>query len=91
MSKKDLIDAVAENADLTKEKAGVAVDAMLSYIEQTLKKGGEVSIPPLGKFKVTRRKEREGRNPLTKALIKIPASNVPKFTPSKTLKESMNS
>lgn len=91
MSKKDLIDAVAENADLTKEKAGVAVEAMLSFIEQTLKRGGEVSIPPLGKFKVAHRKAREGRNPATKQTIQIPASNVPKFTPSKTLKDSINS
>ena len=91
MSKKDLIDAVSESADLTKEKAGVVVDAVLSYIEQTLKKGEEVSIPPLGKFKVTRRKQREGRNPVTGQAITIPASNVPKFTPSKTLKDSVNS
>lgn len=91
MSKKELIDAVSEKADLTKEKASVAVEAMLAYIEGTLKKGGEVSIPPLGKFKVTRRKEREGINPLTKAPLKIPAANVPKFTPSKSLKESINS
>ncbi len=91
MSKKDLIDSVSEQADLTKEKAGVAVDAVLSYIEQTLKKGEEVSIPPLGKFKVAHRKARDGRNPVTGATIKIPASNVPKFTPSKTLKDSINS
>ncbi|MFM1816517.1 MAG: hypothetical protein RLZ98_3212 [Pseudomonadota bacterium] len=91
MSKKDLIDAVSEQADLTKEKAGIAVEAMLSYIEKTLKSGGEVSIPPLGKFKVAHRKERDGRNPITKQIMKIPASNVPKFTPSKTLKDSLNS
>lgn len=90
MSKKDLIDAVAEDAEITKEKAGVAVDAMIAYIEKTLKQGQEVSIPPLGKFKVSKRKERTGRNPSTGAEIKIPASNVPKFQPSKTLKDKVN-
>ena len=90
MSKKELIDAIAESADLTKDKAGVAVDAMIGYIEKTLKKGEEVAIPPLGKFKVTKRKARIGRNPATKQEIKIPAANVPKFQPSKSLKEMVN-
>jgi DNA-binding protein HU-beta len=90
MSKQDLIDAIAQHADLTKEKAGVAVNAMITYIEQTLQKGQEVSIPPLGKFKVTKRKARDGRNPTTGQTIKIPESNVPKFQPSKTLKDAVN-
>jgi DNA-binding protein HU-beta len=91
MSKKDLIDAVAEQTALTKEKAGDVIDAMISHIERALKKGDEVSIPPLGKFKITKRKARTGRNPSTGAEIKIPASNVPKFQPSKTLKDVVNS
>lgn len=90
MSKKDLIDAVAERAELTKDKAGVAVEAMIAHIEATLKKGEEVSIPPLGKFKVAKRAARDGRNPSTGATIKIPASNVPKFQPSKTLRDNIN-
>ena len=90
MSKQDLIDSIAEHAELSKEKAGVAVNAMISYIEKTLTKGEEVSIPPLGKFKITKRKAREGRNPTTGKSIQIPASNVPKFQPSKTLKLAVN-
>jgi DNA-binding protein HU-beta len=90
MSKQDLIDAIADSAELTKEKAGVAVNAMITYIEKTLQKGEEVSIPPLGKFKISKRKARDGRNPTTGATIKIPASNVPKFQPSKTLKDAVN-
>lgn len=90
MSKKDLIDAIAEGADLTKDKAGSAVDAMIKYIETTLKKGEEVSLPPLGKFKVAKRAARTGRNPATKKEIQIPATNVPKFQPSKTLKDAIN-
>ena len=90
MSKKDLIDAVAQNAELTKEKAGVAVDAVLEHIRSSMRKGEEVRIPDFGTFKVAARKAREGRNPATGATIKIPASRVPKFSPSKGLKEQLN-
>jgi nucleoid DNA-binding protein len=90
MSKKDLIDAIAAKAEITKEKASDAVEAMIAHIQEMLKEGKEVSVPPLGKFKVTRRKERTGRNPSTGKEIKIAASNVPKFQPSKTLKDNIN-
>lgn len=90
MSKKDLIDAVAKEAELTKEKAGVAVEAVLAHIKETMKKGEEVRIPDFGTFKVTKRKAREGRNPATGATIKIAESKVAKFTPSKGLKDLLN-
>jgi DNA-binding protein HU-beta len=90
MSKQEIIDAVAAAAEITKDKAAVAVNAMLSHIEKSLQKGEEVSVPPLGKFKISKRKARDGRNPTTGATIKIPASNVPKFQPSKTLKDAVN-
>lgn len=90
MSKKDLIDAMAAHADITKDKAGAALDAIVEHIEKTLKSGEEVNFAPLGKFKVTKRAAREGRNPLSGEKIKIPASNVPKFTPSKSLKDVLN-
>jgi DNA-binding protein HU-beta len=90
MSKKDLVDAVAEACDLTKEKAGHAVDAIIDHIKATMKKGDELRIPDFGTFKVAKRKAREGRNPSTGAAIKIPASKVAKFTPSKGLKDLLN-
>ncbi|CPR20907.1 HU, DNA-binding transcriptional regulator, beta subunit (modular protein) [Candidatus Filomicrobium marinum] len=90
MSKKDLIDAIAKECDLTKEKAGSAVDAMLSHIKSSMKKGEEVRIPDFGTFKVTKRAARDGRNPLTGETIKIKASKVAKFTPSKGLKDLLN-
>jgi len=90
MSKKELIDAIADHAEITKDKAGVALDAITGFIESQLKNGDEVSFPPLGKFKVTHREARDGRNPLSGEKIKIPASNVPKFTASKTLKDALN-
>ena len=71
--------------------AGVALDALTDYVAASLKKGDEVNFAPLGKFKVSARAAREGRNPMSGEKIKIPASNVPKFTPSKQLKEEVNS
>jgi DNA-binding protein HU-beta len=90
MSKKDLIDAVAKECELTKEKASAAVEAVLAHIKAAMKRGEEVRIPDFGTFKVAKRKAREGRNPATGATIKIPASTVPKFTPSKGLKDLVN-
>lgn len=90
MSKKDLIDAVARDTDLTKEKAGQAVEAALNHIKSTMKSGSEVRIPDFGTFKVAVRKAREGRNPMTGATLHIPETRVPKFTPAKGLKDSLN-
>lgn len=90
MSKKDLVDAVAAAADITKDKAAAAVDAVAAHIQSTLKAGGEVSFPPLGKFKVAAREARMGRNPATKEAIEIKASRSAKFQASKTLKDALN-
>ena len=90
MSKKDLIDAVARDCELTKEKAGSVVDAALAHIRSSLKDGNEVRIPDFGTFMVAARKAREGRNPATGMTIQIPASKVPKFTPAKGLKDALN-
>ncbi len=90
MSKQDLIEAVAKECEITKEKAKIAVDAVLEHIKESMKKGEDVRIPDFGTFKVTKRKAREGRNPATGKTIQIPASTVPKFTPAKGLKEALN-
>ena len=90
MSKKDLIDAVAKDAELTKDKATAAVEAMIKHIEATMKSGSEVRIPGFGTFKVGKRAARTGKTPLTKQPIQIPASNVPKFQAAKALKEALN-
>ena len=79
MSKKDLIDAVANTAELSKEKATEAVDAMVAHIQKAMQSGTEVRIPGFGVFKVSKRKERMGRNPATKQEITIPASIVPEI------------
>ena len=90
MSKQVLIDAVAEKCDMTKDKAKEAIDAVIHQIAHAMKGGGEIRIPDFGTFKVTKRKAREGRNPATGKTIQIAASNAPKFTPAKKLKELLN-
>jgi DNA-binding protein HU-beta len=90
MSKKDLIDAVAIAAELTKDKANVVVDAVINHIGETMKKGEEVRIPGFGTFKVANRKERKARNPQTGVEMMLKASRVPKFQASKALKDSLN-
>ena len=90
MSKKEMIDAVAEKTGITKENASKAIDALTAYIEKTLKADGEVTFAPLGKFKVSNREARMGRNPSTGEAVQIPAAKVAKFLPSKALKESLN-
>jgi DNA-binding protein HU-beta len=90
MSKKDLIDAVAEATELSKDKAGVAVEAVIKHIETTMKNGSEVRIPGFGTFKVSNRKARKARNPQTGVEMMLKASRVPKFTASKNLKDMLN-
>ena len=89
MSKKDLIEAVAVKTEMTREKAGVAVDAVIAHIEDSMKKGEEVRIPGFGTFKVANRKARMGINPKTGAKIKIKASKSVKFAAGKDLKSKL--
>ena len=90
MSKKDLIDVVAMATELTKDKAGLVVDALIKHIEKTIKNGEEVRIPGFGTFRVANRKARKGRNPQTGAEMTVNAARVPKFTASKHLKDMLN-
>ena len=90
MNKQDLISQIAESADISKQKAGVALDATLEAIRNSLKKGDDVRLIGFGTFSVANRAATEGRNPRTGEKIKIPASKQPKFKPGKELKEAVN-
>ena len=90
MNKSELIDLVAENADISKSAAGDAVDAVLDGITGSLKKGDPVTFVGFGTFSVSRRAARDGRNPRTGETIKIKASNQAKFKAGKALKDSLN-
>ncbi len=90
MTKSEFIDQVADRAGLTKKDAGEAVDAVLATIEDALKRGSDVVFSGFGKFSVSERGAREGRNPATGAKIQIAASRVPKFTAGAGLKKAVN-
>jgi DNA-binding protein HU-beta len=90
MNKSDLIDQIANDAELSKAGAARVLDSIISAIEKTLKKGGTVSLTGFGSWSVQKRKARDGRNPKTGEAIKIKARKVPKFTPGKGLKDALN-
>jgi len=79
MNKKELIDAVAGAAGLTKADAGKAVDAVTGAITKSLSKGDDVRLIGFGTFSVGKRAARTGRNPRTGKEIKIAAKKVAKF------------
>ena len=90
MNKTDLINAVAEHAELTKADAGGALEAFFETVQKALKKGDDVSVVGFGTFTVRSRAARTGRNPRTNEEIKIAASKVPAFKAGKTLKDALN-
>lgn len=87
MNKTELIAAVAEKTGLTKKDAERVVSATFETVVATLKKGEKVQISGFGNFEVKAREARIGRNPRTKEEIKIPATKLPAFKASKTLKD----
>lgn len=91
MTRDDLIKAIAERAQLSKDNASKALEAVLSTITDTLKQGDNVSLVGFGSFKVSKRAARQGRNPRTGEAISIPETMVPSFSAGKTLKEAVNS
>ena len=90
MNKTELIDAVADEAEVSKAEAGRAVDAVISSITKALKKGDTVTVIGFGSFVVRERAARTGRNPKTGEEIKIAASKNPVFKAGKALKDAVN-
>ena len=89
MNKTELIAAVAEKTGLTKKDAERIVSATFETVTDTIKKGEKVSVSGFGIFEVKTREARVGRNPRTKEEIKIPATKLPAFKASKTLKDAV--
>ena len=89
VNENELIDAVAKDSGLARADAANAVDALLTTVTKTLKKGEDVAISGFGKFSVIRRGARTGRNPATGAALKIRASR-PKFTAAAALKATVS-
>ena len=89
MNKAELINAVAEKADVSKKDAEAVISATLETITAALKEGDKVQLVGFGSFEVKKRAARMGRNPMTKESIEIPASVVPVFKAGKALKDSV--
>ena len=90
MNKAELIEAIADAADLTKADAGRALDGMVNAITEALKKGDTVSLVGFGSFLVKERAARQGRNPQTGNTITIAAAKIPSFKAGKALKDAVN-
>ena len=90
MTKAELVEFVAEKADLTKADAARALDAMMEGVTKGLKKEGKVTLVGFGTFTAKKRAAREGRNPQTGAAVKIAARVVPGFKAGSKLKDALN-
>lgn len=90
MTKQEFVDQVADRSGLSKKDAAGAVDAFLDTVEDALKRGSEVAFSGFGKFSISQRSAREGRNPATGEKIQIAASRVPRFTAGAGLKKAVN-
>jgi DNA-binding protein HU-beta len=90
MNKGDLINHVAENANLTKSQAAEAVYSVFTKIQATLKNSEKVAMLGFGTFSITERAARVGRNPRTGEAIQIAAKKVVKFKAGKELNAAVN-
>ena len=90
MNKTELVEAIAKESGLTNADARKSVEAFITTVEKTLKRGDEIALTGFGKFSVVRRSARTGRNPQTGETVRIRASKAPKFTAGAGLKGVVN-
>ena len=90
MTKADLVEKVAREADMTKKDAEQLVEIIFDSITNTLNKGEKIELRGFGSFRVRERGARRGRNPKTGEPVSIPAKRVPYFKAGKELKELIN-
>lgn len=90
MNKTELVNAIAEKANLTKVDAKNALDACLSAIAEALEKDDKVALLGFGTFSVSEKGARTGINPRTKETINIPARKAVKFKPGAELANKVN-
>ncbi|MAC95485.1 MAG: DNA-binding protein [Flavobacteriales bacterium] len=89
MNKSELIDSIADGANLSKADAKRALEAFLDSTGSALKKGDKVALVGFGTFSVSKRNARKGRNPQTGKEINIPAKNVVKFKAGSELSDKV--
>ena len=90
MTKKQMIEIVAKNADISQKAAGVALETIFESIKKEVKKGNSVTVSKFGTFKLAKRAARDGRNPQTGKPMKIKASKALSFKQSSTVKAEFN-
>ena len=90
MNKSELIDVVAQEAELSKAAAGRAIEAVINAITKTVSNGDDVSLVGFGSFKPSKRAAREGKNPKTGEALKIAATTVPKFSAGAAFKAAVS-
>jgi len=89
MTQTAIVSSIADATGLKKSEVKTVFDALTDLATTEVKKNGEFTIPGFGKLKKTNRKAREGRNPATGAIIKIPAKTTVKFSVGKAMKDSV--
>ena len=90
MTKAELVDFIAEKAELTKADAARALEAVIEGVTAGLKESGKVTLVGFGTFTAKEREAREGRNPQTGETVKIAARVVPGFKAGSKLKDALN-
>lgn len=90
MNKSQLVEKIAEGADISKASAGRALDSLIESVTGAVKEGDSVALVGFGTFSVRDRAARTGRNPQTGATIEIAAAKVPAFKAGKALKDACN-
>jgi DNA-binding protein HU-beta len=90
LNKSELIEQLADRADIKRSEAEATLNALTEVIKETLQRGGDVAITGFGKFSVAERGERQGVHPRTGEPIQIAASRVPRFTAGSVLKKAIN-
>ncbi len=89
MTQTEIIGALADACSLKKTEVKSLFDALSEMATSEVKKNGEFTVPGFGKLKKTHRKARDGRNPATGAVIKIPAKTTVKFSIGKAMKDAV--
>jgi len=89
MTKADLVEQIANRADIPRKQADEVVQVILESITAALHRGDKVELRGFGSFRIRQRGERIGRNPKTGEKVQVPPKKIPYFKPGKHLRETL--
>jgi DNA-binding protein HU-beta len=89
MNKGELVDAIADKANVTKKEADTILSTAIDTIVSSVAEGNKVTLVGFGSFEKRERKQREGRNPKTGESMTIAATTVPAFSAGKSFRETV--